>query len=166
MQKTVNAKRAILLAGVAGGTVEVVWVLLFCMVAPLQSSLVAEEIARSFFPQMAGIPAVTAGIIIHYVLALLIAGVAAMTLFRILGRKSEVRTLVAASVAALVAIWITNFFVILPVVNPGFVTLMPYTVTLVSKVGFGVAMGWVYGVRICASAGDAQQMTGGRLALR
>ena len=166
MQSNTSVKKTILLAGAAGGTVEVVWVWLFCTVAPLQSSLVAEEITRSFFPQMAGISAVTAGIVIHYGLALLIAGVAAMTLFRMLGRKSEVRNLVAASVAALVAIWTTNFFVILPVVNPGFVTLMPYTVTLASKVGFGIAMGWVYGVRICASAGDAQQMTRGRLALR
>lgn len=155
MHISTSARKTILLAGIAGGTFEIVWVLLFCTVAPLQSSLVAEEIARSFFPQMAGIPAVTAGVIIHYVLALLIAGVAAMTLFRMLGRKSEVRTLVAASVAALVAIWTTNFFVILPVVNPGFVTLMPYTVTLVSKVGFGMAMGWVFAVRLAASTGHA-----------
>lgn len=165
MQKDISTKKTILLAGVAGGTVEVVWVLLFCALAPLQSSLVAEEITRSFLPQMAGISAVTAGVVIHYALALLVAGVAAMTLFRLLGGKPEVRTVVAASVAALVAIWAMNFFVILPVVNPDFVTLMPYAVTLVSKIGFGIAMGWVYGVRISASAGDAGQTMRGRLAL-
>jgi hypothetical protein len=51
------------------------------------------------------------------------------------------------------AIWAINFFVILPVVNAEFVTLMPYAVTLASKLGFGVAMGWVFGVRAAASTG-------------
>jgi hypothetical protein len=27
------------------------------------------------------------------------------------------------------------------------VTLMPYSVTLISKLTFGIAMGWVFGVR-------------------
>jgi hypothetical protein len=39
---------------------------------------------------------------------------------------------------------VINFFLILPVVNPDFVTLMPYAVTLASKLGFGIAMGWVF----------------------
>jgi len=166
MQSHTSVKKTILLAGAAGGTVEVVWVWLFCTVAPLQSSLVAEEIARSFFPQMAGISAVTAGVVIHYILALLIAGVAAMTLFRMLGRKSKLRNVVAASVVALVAIWATNFFVVLPVLNPVFVTLMPYAVTLTSKIGFGIAMGWIFAASTSALAGETRQSSLGRLALR
>jgi hypothetical protein len=40
---------------------------------------------------------------------------------------------------ALGAIWGLNFFVVLPVVSPAFVHLLPYTVTLASKLMFAVA---------------------------
>lgn len=155
MQRKVGATGTVLIAGIAGGTVEVVWVMLFCLMSPLQSSLVAEEITRSFLPQMAGFSAVATGLIIHYALAVLVAGMVAMTLLRLLPDKVDMRSVLAVSGAALAAIWATNFFVILPVVNPDFVTLIPYTVTLASKLGFGMAMGWVFGVRAAASTGQA-----------
>lgn len=166
MQKKMGSTGTVFLAGIAGGTVEVVWVMLFCLMSPLQSSLVAEEIARSFLPQIAGFPALVTGLIIHYALAVLIASMVVMTLLRLLGDRLDMRSVLAVSGVALAAIWLTNFFVILPVVNPDFVTLMPYTVTLVSKLGFGIAMGWVFGVRITASDGRAKYTTHRRLVLR
>ncbi|HLD13557.1 MAG TPA: hypothetical protein VJB18_02450 [Burkholderiales bacterium] len=42
---------------------------------------------------------------------------------------------------ALAAVWAVNFLVILPVVHPAFVYLLPYPVTLLSKLFFGLAMG-------------------------
>jgi hypothetical protein len=36
-------------------------------------------------------------------------------------------------------VWAVNFFVVLPVINPQFVDLVPYAISLVSKVLFGVA---------------------------
>ena len=153
MQKKVSTTGTVFLAGVAGGTVEVVWVALFCLMSPLQSSLVAEEIAQSLLPQIAGYSAVVAGLLIHYVLAVLVAGMVAMKLLRLLGDRVEMRSVLAVSATALAAVWAINFFVILPVVNADFVTLMPYAVTLASKLGFGIAMGWVFGVRATASTG-------------
>jgi hypothetical protein len=47
--------------------------------------------------------------------------------------------LYGAVTAGLVAVWAVNFFVVLPVINPQFVDLVPYTVSFVSKVLFGVA---------------------------
>jgi hypothetical protein len=41
---------------------------------------------------------------------------------------------------ALTAIWAFNFFALLPTVNADFAGLMPYAVTLGSKLLFGVAM--------------------------
>ncbi|QLP97616.1 MAG: hypothetical protein HZY79_09735 [Rhodoblastus sp.] len=41
--------------------------------------------------------------------------------------------------ATLIAIWAVNFFVVLPVWNPEFVTIVPYGVSLMSKALFGVA---------------------------
>ena len=163
MQKKSRTTSTIFWAGIAGGTVEVVWVALFCLFSPLQSSLVAEEVARSFSPQMMGMPAVAAGLIIHYALAVLVAGMFAMTLMRWLGQRKDMRSVIGMSATALAAIWAINFFVILPLVNASFVTLMPYAVTLASKLGFGVAMGWVFGIRAGVSTGHAAHS---RFALR
>lgn len=138
---------------------------LFCLMSPLQSSLVAEEIARSFLPQIAGFSAGMTGLIMHYVLSVLIAGVVAMTLLRMLASRIDVLAVLVVSGAALVGMWAVNGFVILAMVNADFVTLMPYTVTLASKLGFGIAMGWVFVVRGMASAGHTKHTTHRRLAL-
>lgn len=86
-------------------------------------------------------------LIMHYVLSVLIAGVVAMTLLRMLASRIDVLAVLVVSGAALVGIWAINVFVILSMVNADFVTLMPYTVTLASKLGFGIAMVWI----ICRS---------------
>ena len=60
----------------------------------------------------------------------------------------------ATASAVLAAIWVVNFLVVLPIVNAEFVSLLPYSVTLGSKLLFGVAMAmvlsgaqWSHGVR-------------------
>jgi len=50
----------------------------------------------------------------------------------------------AAVVGVLVLVWTMNFLVILPVVNPAFVTIVPYGASLTSKVLFGVAAALVF----------------------
>jgi hypothetical protein len=156
MQKELSTTGSVLLAGVVGGTAEVAWVVLFCLMSPLQSSLVAEEIARSFLPQIAGFSAVMIGLIIHYVLSMLIAGIFAITILPMLTNRIDVPAVLLASGAVLVGIWAINFFITLPMINPDFVTLMPYTVTLLSKLGFGITMGWVFVVRRAALAGQTR----------
>ncbi len=107
-----------------------------------------------------------AGVAIHYVLSLLIAGAAAFAYLRIFAGDIDESTIFASSISALAIIWASNFFVVLPVVNPVFVTLMPLTVTLISKIGFGIAMGWVFATAVPVLAGDARQVARGPLALR
>jgi hypothetical protein len=41
--------------------------------------------------------------------------------------------------ATLVGVWAINFFVLLPGISPAFIHLMPYPVSLLSKVLFGLA---------------------------
>ena len=166
MERRFNTTRTIVLAGIAGGTVEVIWVLLYCIGSPLQASLVAEEVARSFLPQMVGLTAVFTGLLIHYVLALLIAAVAVFAYLRTFAGDIDEPAMFATSIAALVAIWAANFFVVLPVVNPDFVTLMPYTVTLISKIGFGITMGWIFAIWGVTPAGHTKHTAHRRLALR
>jgi hypothetical protein len=152
MKKTAGTTRTIFLAGFAGGTAEVLWVALFCLASPLQSSLVSEEIARSFLPQITGLPGLVTGLVIHYLLSVLIAGIFMSALLRVFTGKLDMANVLAASAATLVVIWAANFFVVLPVINPNFVTLMPYTVTLLSKLGFGLTMGWVIVIRAGVSS--------------
>jgi len=40
---------------------------------------------------------------------------------------------------ALAAVWAVNFFVVLPVVSPAFIDIVPYAVSLMSKLLFGAA---------------------------
>jgi hypothetical protein len=41
---------------------------------------------------------------------------------------------------SLAAVWLVNFTVVLPALNPAFVTLLPLWATLISKLLFGAAM--------------------------
>jgi hypothetical protein len=41
--------------------------------------------------------------------------------------------------AALAGVWAVNFFMVLPIVSPAFVHIVPYAVSLTSKLLFGVA---------------------------
>ncbi len=166
MQKKINVTRTIILAGVAGGTVEIIWVMMYCFGSPLSASLIGEEVARSFLPQMTGITAVVAGVFIHYVLACLIAAAAVLTYRRVFEGDIDEPAIFATSIAALVVIWAANFFVVLPIVNPVFVTLMPYTVTLISKIGFGIAMSWIFASRLSDLTGVTRHTSRARLALR
>lgn len=50
---------------------------------------------------------------------------------------------VGLGVTALAGVWALNFLLVLPLLNPRFVTLMPYAATLVFKALFGLAMGAV-----------------------
>jgi hypothetical protein len=45
---------------------------------------------------------------------------------------------------ALVAVWAVNFFLALPRINPGFIALLPYSVTLISKLLFGLSAATVF----------------------
>jgi len=85
---------------------------------------------------------------------------------RMLASRIDVLAVLVVSGTALVGIWAINVFAILPMINADFVTLMPYTVTLVSKLGFGIAVGLVFVVRGMASAGHTKHTTHRRLALR
>jgi hypothetical protein len=43
------------------------------------------------------------------------------------------------SLAALAGVWATNFFVVLPIVGAAFIHLVPYAISLSSKLLFGAA---------------------------
>jgi hypothetical protein len=134
----------VLLAGLAGGVAEMTWVACYCALTPLSSSEVLQQISRSVGIHTSnGVFASLCGIAIHLVLSVLLALIFVLSIWRPLLRRSGVSSNLLASCAALSMIWAFNFLVVLPSLNPAFADLMPYAVTVVSKLLFGVAMGWV-----------------------
>ena len=134
-----NVLRIGVLAGLAGGAAEVAWVAGYGAITGTPVAGVAEGVTTAFLPVMAGQPmAVGLGIAIHMLLAVALGVVVAAAFSTpVLSRISDFSrsTLV---VLTLGLVWAFNFLVVLPILEPSFLTLLPYVVTLASKLLFGV----------------------------
>ena len=150
-----------LLAGIAGGLAELVWIMLYSSFTQASGSEVARQVAVTLFPALAQAPfAVALGVAIHFALSLALAAAFVWIVWRPFIRKRGVAATFAGAAVALAVIWAANFLVVLPHLNPDFVALMPYYATLFSKLLFGVAMAW-------ALNGSLQTAgTGRRIAIR
>jgi hypothetical protein len=132
---------ALLLAGLAAGMAEIVWIALYAAFTPLEAADVARSITATFqVGSETGAWPVVAGLGIHFVLSVAVAGVFIALVYEPLREFLGTRALVACALGLLATIWVANFFVVLPAVNPGFVELMPMPVTLVSKLLFGLLL--------------------------
>ena len=130
-------------AGLAGGLAEVLWISLYSSLTPMSAIAVAREVAASVVPQVALQPAAPlVGLIIHFALSLAL-GLAIGLGLRFTGRRRDFATTLAMVIGALTLVWVVNFFAILPLLSPRFAAMMPYSVTLLSKVLFAVAMACV-----------------------
>lgn len=134
----------VLIAGLAGGTAEILWVLGYGAVAPVSAAEIAREVTASVLPGAAAWTAAPAlGVGIHLALSIAVAYAFLAALGRLLPGCHNAGRYVALAVAALAGVWAVNFLLLLPLLNPRFVTLMPYAATLFSKALFGAAMGAV-----------------------
>lgn len=131
------------LAGVAGGIAEIVWILFYGAVANGDSAAVARAVTATVTPilpraALFGEP-VLSGILVHMALAVAM-GVALVFAWRSLAGRWPRRVNEYAFMAgALTIVWTMNFFVVLPLINPDFVQLVPYSASLASKLLFGLA---------------------------
>jgi hypothetical protein len=133
------ALRRILAAGVLGGCAEAAWVAVYC--GPAAAAEVARQVAESIVGGAgASAHALAWGVAIHMLLSVLLALAYAMFVWQPVVRRLGMAAQLAISGAVLAAVWAVNFLVVLPAVNPAFVELMPYSVTLASKLMFGMAM--------------------------
>jgi len=134
----------VLIAGLAGGIAEILWVLGYGGFAPASAAEIAREVTASVLPGAAAWTAAPAlGVGIHLALSIAVAYAFLATLGRLLPGRHNVGRYMALAVAALAGVWAVNFLLVLPLLNPRFVTLMPYAATLFSKALFGAAMGAV-----------------------
>ena len=143
MRPRLSGTRSVLLAGLASGLAEVIWIASYSLAVGADGWQVARAVAEVAVPGGALLPAAPAmGIVIHFLLSIALAGVFAMCLSIPALRHRGTAVTVTLGMVALAAVWAVNFLVILPVVHPAFVHLLPYPVTLLSKLFFGLAMGW------------------------
>jgi hypothetical protein len=133
-----------LLAGLSGGAAEVAWVSLYSNATETGGMIVAQQVAASVVPAAAALPSAPLwGIAIHMLLSATLGLAFAATIWRLAAPRLGPATFLATAAVSLALVWAFNFFVVLPALNPAFVTLMPYGATLASKVLFGIAMGSV-----------------------
>ena len=136
--------RAAIAAGAAGGVAEMLWVAAYSSATPVAGADVAREVAVSLIPDAVHVAmAPVWGVGIHMLLSVALGlALAKLLLLHIVPRYGA-GMLIPAAMTALVIVWAVNFFVILPVLNASFVTLMPLAATLTSKLLFGAALGMV-----------------------
>lgn len=136
------AKLGVLL-GLAGGAAEIVWIAFYGSLAGSDAAEVARGVSIAVTGLLPGIPfSVTPaifGIVVHMILAVGI-GVALAVVWRELTARlrAPVNEYVFM-IGALTIIWALNFFIVLPVISPTFVDIVPYPISLMSKVLFGMA---------------------------
>ena len=140
-----SLRNTILLAGLAGGVAEILWVALYSIFAQASGSEIARQVTASLWPSLAsGAFAVPVGIAIHLALSLALGAIFAAAIWLPFARQRGSVVTLTCAVVALASVWAMNFFIVLPALNPAFVMLMPYEVTLLSKLLFGIAMAWAF----------------------
>lgn len=126
------------LAGVAGGLAELIWIWTYAALTNSDATLVARAVTDAVRFANQGIPPVVSGVGIHMGLAAILGVAVAHALRPVAGFLHGIGLYLAVT-AALVIVWAVNFLVVLPVVSPQFVDVVPYTVSFLSKLLFGVA---------------------------
>jgi hypothetical protein len=136
----VDTLRAGIIAGAAGGLAEIAWVTLYAGMTGGDPAALARGVSTA-----AGVSAllpdaspVMLGIGVHMMVALML-GVVLTFAWQWLSAKLGVRNSFPFMLAALAGVWATNFLVVLPIINPAFVHVVPYAVSLTSKLLFGAA---------------------------
>ena len=127
-------------AGVAGGLAEIAWVTLYAGATGADPATLARGVTTA-----AGVSAlfpsapVAVGVTTHMVLAVTLGIALSFGWQALSSHRLNIASPFRFVLAALVGIWAVNFFVLLPGISPAFIHLLPYSVSLVSKVLFGLA---------------------------
>jgi len=127
-------------AGAAGGIAEIIWILVYASATGTDAASLARGVttATGVDLLLQGSPAAF-GVAIHMVLAVTL-GIALAFSWTALSQRRPMRANpYAVTTVALAAVWAINFLIILPIIDPQFVQIVPYSVSLISKLLFGVA---------------------------
>ncbi len=136
----VDAVRGGIRAGILGGGAEIAFIMAVAAASDISAAGVARGISASV--GVAALPPaqlVFAGLLIHMALAIALGIAVAMACQALAGRLPHVIHVYALVPVALIGVWAFNFLVLLPMINPAFVQLVPYPVSFISKLLFGLA---------------------------
>lgn len=135
----------LIIAGLLGGLAEVVWISIYTFTTNAQLSEIGYGITATIYPAGADFMlAPVFGLIIHMALSILLALGFGTLLWPLIESRFQYKNItLIASVVTLAVVWKVNFFLLLPIWNPEFVSLLPLPVTLASKILFGLSMGAV-----------------------
>jgi hypothetical protein len=128
-----------IVAGAAGGFAEIAWVTLFAEATGADPATVARGVTTA-----AGVSAlfpaepVALGVTVHMALAVTL-GIALSFGWRALSsHRLDIGGPFPFMLVALIAVWAVNFLVLLPGISPAFIHLVPFPVSLMSKILFGL----------------------------
>lgn len=129
-----------LIAGAAGGLAEVAWVTLYACATGDDPAVLARGVT-SAAGLNALLPAhpIGLGIGVHMMLSVTLGAALALVWQALRRRRRDLPSPYPFTLAVLGSVWAVNFFVVLPIVSPAFVHLVPYAVSLTSKLLFGAA---------------------------
>jgi hypothetical protein len=136
-------KRIAIIAGLTGGMMEVLWVSLYSSYSSVSVIEIARQVTASLFPfatdtSVAPVLGLGIHLLLSLVLAMLFIAIVLKPVFTRYGKPG----IMISSLITLTLVWKVNFFIVLPVLNPSFISLMPLLVTFISKLLFGSVMGW------------------------
>jgi hypothetical protein len=128
------------IAGAAGGLAEIAWVSAYSTFTGADPAVLARGVTTA-----AGVSALlpqspaTLGIMVHMTLAVALGIALALVWQSVHSSRLGASGPYAFMLAALAGVWAVNFFVVLPIVSPAFIHMVPYVVSLTSKLLFGLA---------------------------
>lgn len=129
-----------IVAGAAGGLAEIAWVSAYSALMGGDPAVLARGVTTA-----AGVGAllpassVMLGIAVHMMLAVTLGIALALVWQNARASRFGATGPYPFMLAALAGVWAINFFVVLPIVSPEFIHMVPYAVSLTSKLSFGLA---------------------------
>ena len=140
-----SAVGVVLAAGAAGGMAEVVWIAAVAPLLGVDGGTILRAVSATVVPSLAASSlAPGIGLLIHFSLSIALAA----GFVRALGHQVRATTIFLAALGVLAAVWAFNFLLLLPRIDPAFVSLLPHPVTLISKLLFAIAMASVLARRV------------------
>ena len=131
------------LAGLVGGLAEVAWISIYAAATGADPAIVARGVTLAVGGGHRMVSPVIGGIAIHMGLAALLGIAIALTLRPIRALLPGI-AVYAAVTAALAIVWMVNLLVLLPLISPQLVDVVPYGVSFLSKLLFGVSAAWIF----------------------
>jgi hypothetical protein len=127
-------------AGAAGGLAEIAWVTLYAGATGGNAEILARGVTTaSGVSALLPMAPVGIGIAVHMTLAVMLGVALAFAWRAFSGKRGGAASPYRFMLAALAGVWAVNFFVVLPILSPAFVHMVPYAVSLTSKLLFGLA---------------------------